>query len=58
MRMEKAEFLLRTTDMSIQEVIDKIGISSRPYFYKEFTAKFGVTPGNMRGNSVTKSDIK
>lgn len=58
MRMEKAEFLLRTTDMSIQEVIDKIGISSRPYFYKEFTAKFGVTPGNMRGNSVTKSDTK
>lgn len=58
MRMERAEFLLRTTDMSIQEVIDKIGISSRPYFYKEFTAKFGVTPGNMRGGSVTKSDTK
>ncbi|WP_291561966.1 helix-turn-helix domain-containing protein [Bacteroides sp.] len=58
MRMEKAAVLLLSTDMSIQEVIDKIGISSRSYFYKEFTAKFGMTPGAMRDNSVAKSDDK
>lgn len=52
MRMEKAAELLRTTDLSIQEVIEKIGISSRSYFYKEFTARYGVTPGAMRENSL------
>ena len=38
-RMEKAAQLLLETDMSIQEVIESIGISSRPYFYKEFADK-------------------
>ena len=58
MRMEKAAFLLQTTDLSIQEVIEKVGISSRSYFYKEFAARFGVTPGVLRGNAVSKSDAK
>lgn len=56
--MEKAAFLLQTTDLSIQEVIEKVGISSRSYFYKEFAARFGVTPGVLRGNAVSKSDAK
>lgn len=56
MRMEKAADLLRTTDMSILEVIEKIGISSRSYFYKEFTARYGMTPGAMRENYVADSD--
>lgn len=43
-RMEKAARLLRDENLSIQEVISDVGISSRAYFYKEFTRKFGVTP--------------
>lgn len=58
MRMDKAVSLLQNTDLSIQEVIENVGISSRSYFYKEFTARFGVTPGVLRENSVTKSDTK
>lgn len=43
-RMEKAAKLLRDETLSIQEVISSVGISSRAYFYKEFTHKFGITP--------------
>lgn len=43
-RMEKAVRLLQNKELSIQDVISDVGISSRAYFYKEFTRKFGVTP--------------
>ena len=33
-RMEKAARLLREEDLSIQDVIADVGISSRSYFYK------------------------
>lgn len=56
MRMNRAALLLRTTEMSIQEVIDAVGIASRSYFYKEFTLRFGVTPGAMRGETGPKTD--
>ena len=47
-RMEKAARLLREEDLSIQDVIMEVGISSRSYFYKEFVLKFGVTPKEYR----------
>ncbi len=43
-RMEKAAHLLQNSELSIQDVISDVGISSRAYFYKEFTRKFGMTP--------------
>ena len=47
-RIVKAAHLLAETDLSIQEVIESVGISSRPYFYKEFAEKYGTTPKNYR----------
>lgn len=47
-RMEKAARLLQDDELSIQNVISDVGISSRAYFYKEFTRKFGTTPKNYR----------
>lgn len=49
-RMEKAAKLLSDETLSIQEVISNVGISSRAYFYKEFTNKFGITPKVYREN--------
>ena len=43
-RLEKAARLLRDTGVSISEVIFDVGISSRSYFYKEFSKKYGMTP--------------
>lgn len=47
-KMEKAAHLLRNTTLSIQEVMDAIGIASRPYFYKEFARKYHTTPNQYR----------
>lgn len=41
-RMEKAAQLLLETDMSIQEVIESIGISSRPYFIRSLQINMGL----------------
>lgn len=47
-RIEKAAGLLVTTDISIQDIIADVGISSRAYFYKEFTRRFDMTPKDYR----------
>lgn len=47
-RMEKAARLLQNKELSIQDVISDVGISSRAYFYKEFTRRFGMTPKAYR----------
>lgn len=47
-RMEKAARLLREEELSIQDVIADVGISSRSYFYKEFARKYGMTPKDYR----------
>ena len=46
--MEKAATLLAETDMPIREVMDRIGITSRSYFYREFAAKYATTPNDYR----------
>ena len=56
LRMAKAAHLLKHSEMSIQEIIDTIGISSRSHFYKEFSQYFGTTPGNMREEHSAKAD--
>lgn len=43
-RIERAATLLAETDLPIQEIIGKVGIQSRSYFYKEFANRFGMTP--------------
>lgn len=50
-RMEKASRLLQEEELSIQDVIAEVGISSRSYFYKEFTRMFGMTPKEYREKS-------
>ena len=47
-RMKHAAQLLVTTNLSVQEIIYQVGISNKSYFYREFSAKYGVTPGQYR----------
>ena len=44
-RLEMASRLLLDDSKQILDVLAEVGISSRSYFYKEFTARFGMTPG-------------
>lgn len=43
-RMRKAARLILEEDMSIQQVMDGVGIRSRSYFTREFKEEFGETP--------------
>lgn len=46
-RLEKAAALL-VDGMAVKEVMAEIGITSRSYLYREFAAKYGMTPSAYR----------
>lgn len=47
-RFMYAARLLVTTNLTIQEIIYKVGISNKSYFYREFTKKYQMTPKEYR----------
>ncbi len=47
-RMDRAEWLLRTTNMSVEMICDSVGYQSAPSFYKGFKIQFGVSPREYR----------
>lgn len=49
-RIKKAEYLLLSEDLTIQDVCNKIGIEDYSYFNKLFKKSTGFTPGNYKKN--------
>lgn len=49
-RLEMASRLLLDEKKQILDVLADVGISSRSYFYKEFTERFGMTPGAWKSS--------
>lgn len=47
-RIKEAEILLRTTDLSVEEISDRVGFSSAAYFTKNFKRENGMTPLKYR----------
>lgn len=47
-RLERAERLLRETDMNISEVVYSVGLTSRSYFCKIFKEKYKCNPKNYK----------
>ena len=47
-RMTYAAQLLVTTNLNVQEIIYKVGISNKSYFYREFAARYNQTPMEYR----------
>ena len=45
-RLQKARYLLQTTDLSINEVTYEVGFSSREYFSRTYAKEFGESPLN------------
>lgn len=45
---KKAALLLTTTDMSIEEIIQKLGFSNKTYFFNLFKKTYGITPNDYR----------
>lgn len=47
-RLEKAEQLLKETNMSVTDIINSIGYNNITYFYECFKARTGLTPKDYR----------
>ena len=47
-RLEYAAKLLRTTKMTVSEIIYKSGFSNKSYFYREFKGGYGCSPNDFR----------
>lgn len=64
-RLSVVERLLVTTQLSIEEVMDRTGFSNRGTFYKAFAQKFNMTPkqyrtfktGEMKTGDFQKEDV-
>lgn len=50
-RLDKAEELIRTTDLTISEIVYTIGFSSRSYFSKIFKQKYNCCPKYYQENA-------
>jgi len=47
-KMKKTSYLLRNTNLTIEEVMEKVGISNVQFFYKKFKEHYGITPHKYR----------
>ncbi len=47
-KLELSANMLKKTNDTVQEIMYKVGFNNRAYFYKEFTKKYGVSPGRYR----------
>jgi AraC-like DNA-binding protein len=55
-RLEKAEYLLRTTQYSVEYISRQVGYENFGYFYKIFYEKYRLTPKELRKN-VEKAPV-
>lgn len=55
-RMKKARELLITTDISVEQISEQVGLSSSSYFIRQFKRKYGLTPGQYRQQNMDKKD--
>ena len=53
LRMEKSMRLLQKTDLTISEISYQIGISSRSYFSKAFSEKYGMLPSKFKESLIS-----
>jgi AraC family transcriptional regulator, arabinose operon regulatory protein len=52
-RLERAELLLRTTFLSIKEVLSEAGVSGMSHFVEHFKKRYGVSPSGYRKQLAT-----
>lgn len=47
-KLKKSSYLLRNTNLTIEEIMEKAGISNLQFFYTKFKKHYGVTPHRYR----------
>lgn len=58
MRIARAEKLLRTTDMSAEKIALIVGFGSKAGFWREFSRKYGMPPGEYRRTEKKEKQAK
>lgn len=56
-RMREAATLLRTTFLSVKEIMNKVGISNESHFVHEFKKAHGLAPSKYRGAPINTIPI-
>lgn len=56
LRMREAEILLRTTFLTVKEIMNRVGISDESHFGHEFKRAYGLAPSKYR-SSVTVTPV-
>ncbi|MDO9614730.1 MAG: AraC family transcriptional regulator, partial [Bacteroidota bacterium] len=54
-RLSKAAILLKSTNLSVSEIIDQTGFASRTHFYDLFSKAFDCSPSDYRKGQTVKS---
>ena len=55
-RLEHAARLLKTTDLTVQEIMYEVGFNNKSYFYREFGKKYGLSPRAYRTEPSQRED--
>ena len=58
MRLERAEKMLRTTFLSIKQILKQVGIASNAHFVHDFRRKYGTTPTAYRRTIRRKQKLR
>ncbi len=56
-RMQEARELLAQPDISLREIIGRVGYSSKSFFYKKFNQYYHITPAAMRAELFRQANI-
>lgn len=56
-RMQEARELLAQPDISLREIIGRVGYSSKSFFYKKFNQYYHMTPAAMRAELFRQANI-
>ncbi|WP_418992975.1 two-component regulator propeller domain-containing protein [Alistipes sp.] len=51
-KLNRAAHLLRTTELTVQEIMYRSGFNNKSYFYREFTQKFASSPKEYRNKTT------
>lgn len=51
MRLRQAEYLLKTTNETVLEIMYKCGFNNKAYFYRLFSKEYNMTPKEYRDNA-------
>ena len=52
-RLSKAKALLKTTDIPIPQISDKVGFSDYNYFLRAFKKEYGISPKKVRAQYIS-----